>query len=234
MLDVVQHREEGLGELQELIQGVGHFPSGEQPEEVAEVVATMEGDPLDIVVQHDTRRHHQLGEAGGIDPLGRKAVEVDATAAEQVDGVVAGRVGVRVEAPEVELPDAAPPPRAARRERTRPVGEGEAKLDELEHVDVALEGGVVAVAGEPVLGAGLDHEAGELRVHGDVRVRVDDGADHRELLLQVPRPDFADLHGVGALGGGRRGSHRSSRRIQELRDASGGGAAGRQGGSDSS
>jgi len=89
MLDVVQHRKEGIGELEELIQGVGHFPSGEQPEEVAEVVATVEGDPLDIVVQHDPGRHHQLGEAGGIDPLGRKAVEVDAAAAEQVDSELA-------------------------------------------------------------------------------------------------------------------------------------------------
>jgi len=234
LLDVVQHREEDLGELQELIQGVGHFPAGEQPEHVAEVVAAVERDPLDVVVEHDPGRHHQLGEASGVDPLGSEAVEVDPAEAEHVDGVGAVGVGALVEAPEVELPDAAPAPRAERRELAGLVGEGEAKLDELEHVDVAREAGVVDVALAGELAARLHHEARELRVHADVRVLVDDAADHRELLLQVPRPDLADLHGVGALCGGWKGSHRSSRRIQVLGAASGGGAASRPGGSDCS
>jgi hypothetical protein len=167
VLDIVQHREEGFSEFQERFQGLRHVLPGEHPEQVAEVMPTVKSDPLDIVVEHDARRHHQHGEAGGVGALGRETLEVDSTAAEQVDGVTVARVAERVEATEVELPDAGPAPRAARRELAFLVGEDEAELDELEHVDVALEDGVVALILVAEWAHRLQYDAGELRVHGN-------------------------------------------------------------------
>jgi hypothetical protein len=231
VLDIVQHREEGFSEFQERFQGLRHVLPGEHPEQVAEVMPTVKSDPLDIVVEHDARRHHQHGEAGGVGALGRETLEVDSTAAEQVDGVTVARVAERVEATEVELPDAGPAPRAARRELAFLVGEDEAELDELEHVDVALEDGVVALILVAEWAHRLQYDAGELRVHGDAGVPVDDLPDQLELVLQVRRPDLADLHVCGCLCGGRGYGHRSSRHIQELEKTSSGGATRRQGSS---
>jgi hypothetical protein len=109
------------------------------------------------------------------------------------------------------------------------VGENEAELDELEHVDVALEGGVVVLILVVGLRRRLPYDAGELRVHGNAGVPVDELSDQGELVLQVRRPDLADLH--VRLCGRRRCGHRSIRHIQELEEASGGEAASRSGSS---
>jgi hypothetical protein len=100
------------------------------------------------------------------------------------------------------------------------VGENEAELDELEHVDVALEGGVVVLILVVGLRRRLPYDAGELRVHGNAGVPVDELSDQGELVLQVRRPDLADLH--VRLCGRQRCGHRSIRHIQELEEASGG------------
>lgn len=74
------------------------------------------------------------------------------------------------------------------------IGEGEADLDEVEEVDVGLEDGVVGggVAEAEGFGGGADDDAGELGVHGDEGVPVDEEADQVEFGLDVVRPDRAD------------------------------------------
>lgn len=216
VLDVVEHREVDSDEVKEGGHVVRQVPAGEQPEQVPEVVPAVEGDPLHVGVEHDARRHEQLGEADRVGPLSGEPIEVDAAGAEHLDGVGVGRVGPGVEPAEVELPDAAPAPRPPPREVAALVGEGEAELDELEHVDVGLEVGVVELVGGTEVADGAAHDARELRVHGDVRVPVDLVADRRDLRLQVPRPYLPDLHAlVGALYAGCGGG--GHRRIQRPR-----------------
>lgn len=242
VLDVVEHREVDSDEVKEGGHVVRQVPAGEQPEQVPEVVPAVEGDPLHVGVEHDARRHEQLGEADRVGPLSGEPIEVDAAGAEHLDGVGVGRVGPGVEPAEVELPDAAPAPRPPPREVAALVGEGEAELDELEHVDVGLEVGVVELVGGTEVADGAAHDARELRVHGDVRVPVDLVADRRDLRLQVPRPYLPDLHAlVGALYAGCGGG--GHRRIQRPRvratcgvvgacrrwEAAGGGGGGRGG-----
>jgi len=161
----------------------------------------VKGDPADGVVADQTGRHHELGEPAGIYALVTVAVEIDALATEEVDGV--GGVGVTgdVEVGEVELPDEAVMGTEIG-EVTKGVGKGEADLDEVEGVDVGFEeevviGGSEAAHGGVQLRRGTKDEAGEFGVHGDEREVVDEVPDELELGFQVVGPDFPDCYGFG-------------------------------------
>lgn len=79
----------------------------------------------------------------GVDAVFVVPLEIDAALAQELDGVVGKDVLVDVEFAEVELPDAAARVgffvvAAAHGKVAVLVGEGEAQLDEFEHVDVVL------------------------------------------------------------------------------------------------
>ena len=127
-------------------------------------------------------------------------MEIDAALAEELDGVVGEDVLVDVELAEVELPDArggGGGGGAARGEVALLVGEGESQLDELEHVDVLLQRLVMEIVAVLEVSDGAEHDPGELRVHGDVRVIVNDLANQRELLLQIIVPYLPNLDRIG-------------------------------------
>jgi hypothetical protein len=203
VLYVVYDGEVYLDEVEESRHGVWQVCAGEQLEQVTEIVAAVEGHPAHVGVEDDAGGHEQLSEATGVGSVRSVAGEVDPAAAEQIDGVGGGDVGPGVESAEVELPDAGSAGRAEGWEPAMLVREGEPKLDELEHVDVGLERGVVELGGGLVGPERAANDAGELRVHSNVGVVVDDLADHGELGLEVVRPHLADLHLVRLLCCGR-------------------------------
>jgi len=160
----------------------------------------VEGDPVYGIVEHDAGGHEELCEPSRIDAALGVAAEVDAAATEQLDGVGGEDVARVVELAEVELPDAAAAASTEGRQLAARPGEGEAELDEVQHVNVGLEGGVVVVGGGAEGADGPADDARELRVHRDERELVDDVADQRELLLQVVRPHLPDLHRLVVVG----------------------------------
>lgn len=104
VLDVVDDGEVDVDQCEEGGVVVGEALAGEELEQVAEVVAAVEGDPIDGVVEDDARGHEELAEARGVDAAVGVAGEVDAALAEELDGVVGEDVLVGVELAEVELP----------------------------------------------------------------------------------------------------------------------------------
>lgn len=170
------------------------------------------------IIQHDARRHQQLGEPERVNALLAVPTEIDPALPQEIDGVAGIGVIFEVEFAEIELPDAAAAG-AAIGEVAEGIREGEPELDELEHVDVGLEGGVV------VIGARFEgpqrpaDDPGELGVHGDEGVIVDDLADQGELRFEVVAPDLADLDGVVGFGRGRHGSMKSNRSETETLDS---------------
>ena len=101
----------------------------------------MEGHPLDLVVEHQAADHERLAKVQGVNTPGGVVLEGDARREQEVDGVLRENVVVEVE-PEVELPagTAGGVPVVLVRKR-------QAQLDDLEQVDVALEGIVVEAGG---------------------------------------------------------------------------------------
>lgn len=204
MLDVVNSIPEKDPEnFQKLLHATRQVLAGEDLDQVAEVVRAVEGDPAHRFVADQPRRHHERGEPRRVNALGAVAVEVDALAAEELDGV--GSVGItrHVEVVEVELPDEARGVGAEVGEVAAGVGERESNLDEAERVDVGLEN--LVVIGRPQLPSvrpggvqlGAEYQAGKLGVHGDVREVVDDVLDELELGFQIVGPDFANHDGLG-------------------------------------
>lgn len=162
----------------------------------------MKSDPVDRLIQHNPRRHQQLSEAKRIDPFLVVLVEINAALRQEIDGITGAEVVFDIELTEIELPDAAPAGAAAG-EVTEGIGEGEAELDQFEHVDVGLEGGVVVIRARFERPQSPADDAGELGVHGDEGVIVDDLAHQGELGLEVVAPDLADLDGVVGFWGDR-------------------------------
>ena len=95
---------EDSDEFEELAQLARQDSLSQHLDQVSEVVRAVEGDPLDEVVAHEPRRHHQLGEPDRLNAELAVPLEVDPLAPQQLDRVV--RVGVtrHVEVVEVELP----------------------------------------------------------------------------------------------------------------------------------
>ena len=72
------------------------------------------------------------------------------------------------------------------------LAEADAELDDLQQVHVALQR-LVREAVRAQVADGLRHDAGELRVHGDVGVPLDELADDGHLGVERRRPDVLDL-----------------------------------------
>eukprot|EP00268_Persea_americana_P029904 TRINITY_DN288_c2_g2_i1.p2 TRINITY_DN288_c2_g2~~TRINITY_DN288_c2_g2_i1.p2 ORF type:complete len:149 (+),score=17.55 TRINITY_DN288_c2_g2_i1:506-952(+) len=143
------------------------------------------------VVQDDPRRHEELPKAGGVDAPLVVLPEVDPALAEELDGVIGVDVAAHIEFPEIELPDAEPVG-AAGGEVAVLVGEGETELDQFKEIDVGLQRLVEVVGGGFEAADAAEDDAGELGVHGDVGVVVDNVADLGEFLLEVVLPDVSD------------------------------------------
>ena len=178
VLNVVNPREINSNHLKESHLSLRQIPTRQQLQQVTEVVPAVERHPVNILIQHNPRRHQKLRESPRIDAVSFILIEIDPGLAEQLDGVVCEDVGGEVELAEVELPDAVlAVVGTAGREVSSLVGEREAELDHLEQVDVRSQGLVV------VLGVGFESsdrsadDPGELGVHRDEREVVDDVAN---------------------------------------------------------
>ena len=60
----------------------------EQFEEVCEVVARVEGDPRDVVAQHNPRAHQQLCKVHRVDAALLVLLKIDPRPREQIDGIL--------------------------------------------------------------------------------------------------------------------------------------------------
>lgn len=151
----------------------------------------MKGNVSDIVVAQQARRHHELREKGGRDAALASVLEVDPLVAEEVDRVGRVIVSRNVEIAEIELPDEAAVGLAEVGEVPKRVGERDPHLNELERVDIGFESPV------PLQGVGVgavvaDNDAGELGVHGNEGIPIDELADEGEFFLEIPVPDWPD------------------------------------------
>lgn len=195
VFDIVHGWEVNPDQIEEADLGVGEVLASEHLEKVTEIIAAVECDPMNGVIKHDPGRHEELTKPLGVDPFLAVPLEVDAALPEELDGVGSEDVALQVELAEIELPDAAAAA-AAGREVAALVGESEAELDELEHVDVGLESGVVEVGAAAEGAEGAADDAGELGVHGDVGEVIHHLADQGELCLEIIGPHLADLHSL--------------------------------------
>ena len=200
VLEIHSLSEEQVHQAEELFQGVGQRPAEPQHlDEIGEVVAAVKGDPSSGVRAAETAMSDEAGtievggELAGVNAVEGEPVEVDATGAEQVDGVRRVEVASDIEFAEVELPHVPDPAAGADGgEVAEGVEEGEAELDELHLVDVGLEEGVAQAGREKTVWPPSSvEEAGKLRVEGDVREAIHEGSNDGELVLQVPRPNRA-------------------------------------------
>ncbi|KAK3447000.1 hypothetical protein EUGRSUZ_A02610 [Eucalyptus grandis] len=210
-------------QLQEILQSVRQVSLRQRLDQITEIVRAVEGDPTHLIVADEPRRHQQLAEPGRVGALLPVHLEIDPLLPEQRHRVRVLHVARRVEIPKIELPDV----RALGAEVGEvalAVRQREPDLDHVHPVDVRLEEAVVALrrrqrsaAAAPAGGAGADHGAGELGVHGDDREPVDDGPDQRELGLEVGVEDGPDRDRLRS-----RGAHRARSKENTL-----GGAAAR-------
>ena len=69
ILDVVDVGEVDLERLEELRLALGKVAVGQHGQQVAEVVARVEGEPLDVVQEDDTGHDEHLREVDGLDAL---------------------------------------------------------------------------------------------------------------------------------------------------------------------
>ncbi|EEE56913.1 hypothetical protein OsJ_06589 [Oryza sativa Japonica Group] len=154
----------------------------------------------------------RAGEVAVVDAVAAEGVKVDAVRGEHGDRAPRVRVAAGVEAGEVELPRDGAPAGGAR--------QGEAELEQVELVDVALHDGVALPRRAEVARRGdVVHRAGELRVHGhdgvdaagdrgeklgaselslDRAVTISGGAD----MCMKPNPDWTAAIGKNGSGGG--------------------------------
>ncbi len=187
VLDVDDVGEVEVEERREVGELLGQRLARRHAQQVCEVVARVEGDPLDLGLQHEARRDEQLREVLRVDAVVREQVEVDAAVAQQLDAI--RRVDVRreVEA-EVELPRA-----DGVGDLAALVEQRDAELDHLEQVHVVVQARVVVVLRRLEVADGLRDNAGELGVHRDVGVLDDELAQQAELLLQIVAPDVSNI-----------------------------------------
>lgn len=218
VLHVEHRRPEYLADLRhEPFQGARQRPAaGEHLDEVGEVVGARERRPRQAAAG-ELGAAERAGEVAVVDAVAAEGGEVDAVRGEHGDRAPRVRVAAGVEAGEVELPRDGAPAGGAR--------QGEAELEQVELVDVALHDGVALPWRAEVARRGdVVHRAGELRVHGHDGVGRQERPDAAHLLLQVRRPHVPHLHLVGGGGGGGGGRPR--------REAGGVGVELRPGGDD--
>lgn len=106
VLDIIYHRKIHLDQIEEPGLRVRQAPACQQLQEVAEIVAAVEGNPAHGVVQHDPGGHEELPEPVHVDSILAVLLEVDSALAQQLDRVAREDVFADVELAEVELPDA--------------------------------------------------------------------------------------------------------------------------------
>ena len=115
------------------------------------------------------------------------AVKINPRLLQELDGVLGVHVLVEIKST-VELVAVA----ALGRRLAVLAAEADAELDDLQQVHVALQR-LVREAVRAQVADGLRHDAGELRVHGDVGVPLDELADDGHLGVESRRPDVLDL-----------------------------------------
>ncbi len=213
ILEVVKLGEEELEQLEELAFARRQRQRGEDLEQVAKVVAAVEGNPFHAVVQHESRGDEQLAKGEHVDaaPLVRRKVQ--AVGGEQVDGVLGVHVVRKIEG-KVELPGG-----ALVRGLAVGVGQGDSELNYLEQVDVAAQRLILEVKGARRNRARNDTR--ELGVHRHVVVVDDQLADARHLFFQVVRPYLANSlrvwwHRVVRARGGRRNGVANTAPLTEM------------------
>lgn len=191
--------EEHPRQRQELLQTGGQIPARKDLYQVPKIVRAVERHPTDWVIAHQPRRHHQLGEPGGVHTLLPVPLKVDPLCPEQLDRVRSVGVTRDVEIGEIELPDE-PILRSQIGEASVGVGEGETDLDEVQGINVGFQD-LVMIGGSAVVetgvGSGTKDETGEFGVHGNKRVVVDDLPYELKLRFQIMRPDLPDDYGFG-------------------------------------
>mmetsp|Transcript_51337 Transcript_51337/g.133406 ORF Transcript_51337/g.133406 Transcript_51337/m.133406 type:complete len:226 (+) Transcript_51337:244-921(+) len=77
VLDVVEAREINLQLRKEVVLLCRQSFAGEQLHQVAEVIATVEGDPLDVIREHAARGDEELGKVDDIDAIILVAPKID-------------------------------------------------------------------------------------------------------------------------------------------------------------
>lgn len=106
MLDVIEVGKVHPDEVEETTLGGRQAPIHYELEQVTEIIATVEGDPSNVLIQDDPRRHEQLCEAVRVHAPFAVLLEIDATLAQQLDGIGGVSILPDVEFPEIELPHA--------------------------------------------------------------------------------------------------------------------------------
>ncbi|WVZ18109.1 hypothetical protein V8G54_005431 [Vigna mungo] len=124
MLDIIHHREIHLDQIEEPSLRIRQASACQQLKKVAKIVAAVKGDPMNGVVQHDSRGHEKLPKPVHVDSLLAVLFEIDPALAQQLDRIASEDVFADVELAKVELPDAGTLG-AAGREVPVLVGEGE-------------------------------------------------------------------------------------------------------------
>mmetsp|Transcript_1484 Transcript_1484/g.2418 ORF Transcript_1484/g.2418 Transcript_1484/m.2418 type:complete len:395 (-) Transcript_1484:222-1406(-) len=186
VLDVEDVREVELEHLEEAALLGGQRLRGQQLQQVAEVVAAVEGDPLDAVHQHQPGGGQQLAEPVRVHAPPLVRGEADARALQQVDGLLRVHVLAQAE-PEVHLPAAAARHRVAVR-----LHEGQAELDDLKQVHIAPQR-LVLVVRAVVVRDGPGHHAREFSVHCNVMVFLCHFSNFIHFCIEIICPHLPNL-----------------------------------------
>ena len=97
ILDVVDDGEIELQQREKVVLLAGQRRAGENLEQVAEVEAGVEADPLDFLVEHDAGSHQPLAEISRVDAVLLVRAEVNARLGQQVDTVLRIRISAQAE-----------------------------------------------------------------------------------------------------------------------------------------
>lgn len=193
MLDVVHCGEEDLDEIKELGLCFREASASDDLKKVAEIIATMEGNPLDVIVENYTRGHEELSKVDRINATFSVLFEIDPAIMQELNGIAGKDVSIDVELAEVELPDAADTIVAGRKVAVL-IGKGKTELDHVQHVHVSFKRGVVEIGGGLEASNCLAYDPRKFCVHGNKGEVVDDLPDKRKLLHQVLFPHLPDLN----------------------------------------
>lgn len=87
-LHVVQTGEIGEQELQKARLVHGQVAASESLQEITEVVARVEGNPLNLVVEDEARHHQELSEVMHVDTKLLELFKVDARRLKEVDAIL--------------------------------------------------------------------------------------------------------------------------------------------------
>ena len=134
VFDVVDVGEVQLEQLEKLALRLRQVLVGQQVEEVAEVVARVEAQPLHVLHQDEAGDEHHFGEVNRVNAFLFVLLELNPRVLEQVHRVLGVHVLRQVEL-EVELPGGG----SVLRQFAVLVEERQAKLDDLEQVDVTTQ-----------------------------------------------------------------------------------------------